>query len=334
METKNLKSGNDPPMSVIKQNIHNCFRYNSDISIILDAVNRTSVINFHTDAFIKLFFVDKYVKGLIFPEITKQFIIYVMKIVSLKTDNRGAPPSTKYKNLLRELNNFYDTYYYKMIEKFPTVSNNKLTQILVYEATQKLASINTNIKEHYTDHLSKFIKINIDFYNRHAEIKKCKLYSKERKTKFKDLYNELNNLSKDFLNIKNNTLLSNKKHYVFIKEYKWKVVCKKKDYSKKSVNYDVCVNPQDYLNNLFFINSFFEQKSVSDTKIKMFNVLPLKLSLIPTYITIDTFILATLLNTENTKENCKVNKNKKNFGINFVSQKKVGFEKIDMNSIL
>ena len=66
----------------------------------------------------------------------------------------------------------------------------------------------------------------------------------------------------------------------------------------------------------------------------MFNVLPLKLSLIPTYITIDTFILATLLNTENTKENCKVNKNKKNFGINFVSQKKVGFEKIDMNSIL
>jgi hypothetical protein len=63
----------------------------------------------------------------------------------------------------------------------------------------------------------------------------------------------------------------------------------------KSVSYDVKINSQEYLKHYIWINKKLEDMSTSENELRLFNVTPLSLSLIPKNITIDTPSLINIL---------------------------------------
>lgn len=80
----------------------------------------------------------------------------------------------------------------------------------------------------------------------------------------------------------------------------------KKLYAKNSIYYDVCVHPQDYIKQMIYLNKELQkidninkvQFQENYKKISLFRALPLRTSLIPTYVTIDTNCLIDILEVE------------------------------------
>ena len=164
-----------------------------------------------------------------------------------------------------------------------------------------LLPIPTNISSHYVDHLDKFINYKFHLKDRLAEINKNKKLSNDTKKQLKkNIYQEFYNIKFDILNVKNNKLCSLPKYHSWIKNNKFNLIPKKNSYRKKNINYDICCNPQDYLKCLIFINKQLNLLGNDDNPIKLFNVLPLKTRIIPSYITLDTACIINLF-IENNK---------------------------------
>ena len=308
----------------VNKHILNKITNNIDvINIINDAVYRTNNIVSHTYNFLKLYFLYLYNNNISFPYINRSFILLIMSQVSKKITNQGRINN----NIEKEkINKFYLENYKELITEDNLVNNKNLSYILNYEADNIIKNINTNITKHFVKHLKKFLNIkfkekiksdiikeihldklkNIDEFNLNkiTNIFNTKIYKKEIDRKVKS---EIYKILTDILNISDDKLISNNKFHKWINKNKYKFIPKKDNYLKKSISYDIKVNPFDYLKYFIYINSKFEKK-----EIKTFNCLPLKHSFISSYITIDTPSLICLL-CDNSKgkllKNCNENKN-------------------------
>lgn len=265
------------------------------ISIIKDAVNRVNIIVFYAYNLIKLYVLYLYDNNLPIPLIDKDFITIVIRVVSYRTETKGAKMS-EYKQISYDaLVRFFNKYYKPLIQEEDLVCDDKLSYILSnYEIPDMVKNINNNIKEHFADHVRKYVN---DYFNVKDRIDKIrsnrKLSDSQQKAEIRGISACFNSIKFDLLSV-NEPFKSHEKYHHWINDMR-EIILPKREFLKDSIFYDVEVNPQDYLPGLITINKLIEKLSHDrDIKYKLFNVVPLRTAISPKYITIDTCVLNSL----------------------------------------
>ncbi len=308
---KNKEPPDKPLLVSVKNTLNNILNHNLKLDadfnrIILDAVERTNKIVFHTYQFIKLFYLHLYETDKDFPDrniktgpnLNIQFIRYVMTVLTYKEEQRGSK-SNKNK-IVNQIQTFYDKYYKPMLQPSDMVCRDKLKRVLNYEEKDIFKNIKTNIKKHFISHLRFFIKIYYGFDKKLDKIDSLKCSLTEKKIMKNNIFGKMNNLVSDIINVDGSKQLSDKKYDADIFYFKTLFIPLKNSYQKKYVPYDVKANPLDYLFQMISIDREIEK---INTKIienhpkdcekappiyRLFNPLPLRTNIVPKYITLDT----------------------------------------------
>lgn len=280
-------SENEEYMKTNKDRLSNITRYPSMLSIINEKVFLVNKIVIHTYQFLKLYFTHLYKEQKDFPEIDRTFIRYIFKVLTTKTNNRGA--KSKNKNLLNELEDFYETTYKHTLPlnqngEIETLFSTKLVSILQYEEIDILTNIKNNISEHLIDHFNHYI--NIIF-----EVKKKLADKTITKDDSKQILIDIKNIKKDILE-RSPTFYSRQEFHSWILEarevfFPQKVIG---TITKNNINYHVKSDPLKYLYSMFYLNDKLEQlniqlKEKGELEHRLFNVLPLRNNIVPGYIT-------------------------------------------------
>jgi len=265
------------------------------VAVINDAVYRTNNIVFHTYNFIKLYILCLHKLDIDFPEIDKDFVYTVMGIVSIRKDARGRSPSKEKQKLINELVDFYNDFYHPLICVDDIVEDDRLPYILKnYECVDIVKNIDTNIKEHFFSHIRKYVNIKYRIKERKEKILKDASFTDEqKKINIKIINERFNNIKFDILSV-NGELKSDKRDIRKVDKIK-KLLLPSGNFKKDSIFYDIKVNPQRYLKSMIVINEEI-QKLGEERKIeyKLFHPLPLRTSIVPKYITIDTAAIVSL----------------------------------------
>ena len=206
-----------------------------------------------TYQFIRLYLLYKYHNNQSLPIINEKFILYCIKTQGIR-DNRGK--KAKDTDLLDELEDFYNKEFQPLIQKEKYNLKN-LSDLLPYLAIQINTCLETNIsKEHYLQHLLRFINIT------------TKDLTDDKSIKFK---------------LKNAILNKKEIPEEFVEWYNQHKSSITPTEIKKSIYYDVKAYPHKFIPCLFYMNSILEQKEA-----KLFQPIPLRNNIVPKYITIDT----------------------------------------------
>jgi hypothetical protein len=307
MTKKKKKKHSRNDYLVLKNRLKNICNNEHIMQKLLSICERSNIIVRHTYMFIRCYFCYLFENKLEFPKINSQFIGNVYNCVS--TVNK------KYQHNDTDINDFNDKYFKKCLLKYESRDN--MTQMLTYETTQIITHIENNIKEHFIKHFIKFLKIVFDYKIKLKNTRDIKTFKKM----FYDIKSYILGIN-DKVSIEHEIFCNNIKTLLF----PFPIV--------KNVYYDLKVEPQKFLLSMFIINSKIENinnvnetlkssnilikninenisiinKKLKKTQIKkidmvknnihMFNVTPLRLSLIPQNITIDSMSIIQLFGKE------------------------------------
>jgi len=226
--------------------------FSDTINNLVIIVNKLVI---HTYQFLELFILHCYDKNLKIPQINVDFIKLIFRLLSKRTNNQGGKPKIDTIKLMNRLQQFYDSHYKHCIIDDDIICSTKLSYILAYEATDIVTNIKNNITEHFTDHVHKFINHSFNRKDEIAKIKKMKISESEKKKKMKLFHDKLRNIKTDILDNNNTYFVSDEKYHDWLMEHTEHIVTKS-HLQKNTVNYDVCVNPQDYIKPLIYIAYF------------------------------------------------------------------------------
>ena len=271
--------------------------YDTNYPIINQLVLDANDIVIRTYQFIRLYTLYKYnqfkngviTNNILLPTMDKDNILYFIRAGGIR-DKRGKKATNK--AFEKELNDFYENEFKTCCpkEKFSLINKTYLTP---YLAQQIQTGFNNNIKEHFLTRIRRFMNI---------EVAKWDILIDDKK---------------EFNKIKN-AILSNKLNIDNLGE---ELYIKYKDFGihiqtnylpqefEKVYGYDVKVHPEKYVFYTIKMNETIEQYNSElkeDERKKLFQPIPLRNSIVPSYITIDTNVILSLF-----KGNGESNKNKK-----------------------
>jgi hypothetical protein len=246
--------------TTLKSVLHN---HNDVQPVITNLVFEMNDLMIHSYQFIRLYVLKCYNNKQPLPEINEKFILYCIKVLGEKT-NTGRPE--KDTSMLETLQEFYDKEYQPLLNHGKTSLKHK-SNMLPYLATQLHTSLSNNTQERFIQHFLRFInktttKITED---------KAVLF------KFKKQLLECNEETDMMFHDWKTTHLPNILHVNI----------------KKSVHYDVKVNPFDYLKGMLYMNAVLEKEEH-----KLFQPLPLRNNIIPKHIILDTACIVNLFSLE------------------------------------
>jgi hypothetical protein len=278
-------------MKTNKDNIKNIIRDERLLPLINDLTIRTNKIVIHSYQFLKLYLIHLYENNQPFPEINKEFICDIFKVVTKRKSNTGGYTEKNMPDQLRCLTEFYKNYYSLTIVDDEIIYYDKLPYILAYEAIDMLTNINNNIQEHFIDHLNKYVNITFDVKSKRDDITKNNKDKVIRKQLHKELYDEINKVKKDLTSF--NDLTSDVKYHYWIKEQKIKLFPNKTKFEENNIYYELKSNSQYFLLGMFYICNELERINMEKIKnnkkqIRLFNVIPLRTNITPKNICIDT----------------------------------------------
>ena len=254
------------PYQTIKTSLKSIIKnYNEIQPEINKLVIKCNDIVIQTYQFIRLYLLSKYHNNQSLPIINEKFILYCIKIQGIR-DNRGK--KAKDTDLLDELENFYNKEFQPLIQKEKYNLKN-LSFLLPYLAIQINTCLETNIKEHYLQHLLRFINIT------------TKDLTDDKSIKFK---------------LKNAILNKKEIPEEFVEWYNQHKSSMTPTEIKKSIHYDVKAYSHKFIPCLFYMNGILEQKEA-----KLFQPIPLRNNIVPKYITIDTACLINLFASKGNK---------------------------------
>ena len=278
-------------MQGIKDPLKNIIRYDSNKefqSIIDDLTNRTNKIVCHSYQFLKLYVLHLFDNNKELPRINKEFISDIYKVITIRKSNSGAVPESKMSQQLKELKNFYNDYYSKLVSQEDSIFYDGLSYVLAYEAIDMSSNIETNIQEHFINHLTKYINIMINKKGRVEKIKKIQDIEL-RKIKYQDLNKELKDIKDDLINFRN--LESPIQYHTWILKTRKNLFHNMNHFENDNVFYQLKSDPQSFLPSMIYLvkqleklNKIRKEKDI----IKLFNILPLRKNIVPKSITLDT----------------------------------------------
>ena len=275
---------------------------------LLDKINSTTyIVNkivIQACQFINLYFIYLYDNNKEFPKIDTKFIMAIFKTITIRDSTKGKPPSEETKQLMIELDEFYNKYYKQCIIENDIMNYTKLNYIMAYEAIDIIKNIKNNITEHFQDYVNKFVNQSFEVNFLIQDINNLGFDTETTKIK-NSIFADLRKVKNDLLKI-DDDFESDEMFHKWIKTHK-PFILRKNKLSKNSIDYDLCANPLDYIKSLFYMNVELEkinQQRIKEEKdqFKLFQVIPQRTSIKPNYICIDTSGLINLVIEENSIE--------------------------------
>lgn len=278
-------------MKTNKDNIKNILKDNDLLPVINEITIRTNKIVIHSYQFLKLYLLHLYENNQSFPEINKEYICDIFKVITKRKCNSGGYTEEKMPEQLKTLNDFYKNNYSLTIANNEVLYYDKLPYILAYEAIDMITNINNNIQEHFIDHLNKYVNIVFDIKAKREKITKNNKDKEIRKQLHKTLYEDINKVKKDLITFGDFT--SDVKYHNWIKEQKLKLFPNKTEFEENNIYYEFKSNTQYFLYGMFHISNELEKINNiriqnEEKQIRLFNVLPLRTNIIPKNVCIDT----------------------------------------------
>ena len=246
--------------TTLKSVLHN---HNDVQPVITNLVFEMNDLMIHSYQFIRLYVLKCYNNKQPLPEINEKFILYCIKVLGEKT-NTGRPE--KDTSMLETLQEFYDKEYQPLLNHEKTSLKHK-SNMLPYLATQLHTSLSNNTQERFIQHFLRFINKTTT----NITEDKAVLF------KFKKQLLECNEETDMMFDDWKTTHLPNILHINI----------------KKSLHYDVKVNPFDYLKGMLYMNAVLEKEEH-----KLFQPLPLRNNIIPKHIILDTACIVNLFSLE------------------------------------
>ena len=250
--------------TTIKTTLKSVLHKHNDVQpVITNLVFEMNDLMIHSYQFIRLYVLKCYNNKQPLPEINEKFILYCIKVLGEKT-NTGRPE--KETSMLETLQEFYDKEYQPLLNHEKTSLKHK-SNMLPYLATQLHTSLSNNTQERFIQHFLRFINKTTT----NITEDKAVLF------KFKKQLLECNEETDMMFDDWKTTHLPNILHINI----------------KKSLHYDVKVNPFDYLKGMLYMNAVLEKEEH-----KLFQPLPLRNNIIPKHIILDTACIVNLFSLE------------------------------------
>ena len=248
-------------------------------------------ITIHTLQFLKLYLLYSYQTTQELPLVNHDLIINIMKTLAPKQTQRGRPPKPQTAEMKEKLHIFFRSHYQPlMTAEDPPLSYKHMNQILEYMAITIETMYLNNIKQHFVTCVERYINL---FFHKQVElekIRKSNLPSNEQKAQITQLSRFLRDIKTDILDITKPQLSSNPKYHDLIWRIRAAILPNKNSYQQNSVYYDLQCHPEQYLRGMFLMILEMETHGAS-----VMNLFPLRTSIIPKYIKIDTATLVHLL---------------------------------------
>ena len=246
--------------TTLKSVLHN---HNDVQPVITNLVFEMNDLMIHSYQFIRLYVLKCYNDNQHLPEINEKFILYCIKVLGEKTNSGRKENDT---SMLDTLQEFYDTEYQPLLNHEKTPLKNK-SNMLPYLATQLHTSLSNNTQEHFIQHFLRFIN------------KTTKDITEDKSVLFK--------FKKQLLECSDET-------YAIFDEWKHTHLPNiLPENIKKSVHYNVKVEPFDFLKGMLYMNAVLEKEDH-----KLFQPLPLRNNIIPKHIILDTACIVNLFSLE------------------------------------
>ena len=259
---------------------------------INDVVIKAHKIVIHTLQFLKLYMLHHYeTNNHILPEIDKVLILNVMKVVcGEKHTNTGKPPKRETIELKDKLTAFY-TEHYKPYTQPEQLDYAYMSNVLSYLCEDIMTMYENNIQLHYVDYVERFVNVVWRKKMLVEKIRKIFPTKKEKEARIRHLEKELRQIKNDLLNVDNSVAYTSQTHYHnWITQQKKNILPVKEKFQKQSIYYDLKCKPMDYFPCMVAI-----MKHVENDLETISNVFPLRSSIAPSYIRLDTITLVNML---------------------------------------
>ena len=277
-------------ISTVKSPLSKLVRDPNLLSLIDDIVVRVNKIVINTYQFLKLYLLHLHCSNQVFPIIDDNFILLCMSVLTIK-NNCGRHLTDANDAIKKDLQTFYTSHYYPLNPE--KIDARLIRRILAYEATDMVKNITNNIKANYINRLQQFVNSEFKTKERIKKIKDSNLSDSEKRIKTNLYYTHVRKIKQDLLAPVGTSYISASECHAWLNHYKPQLV-PNKQFEENLIYYDLKAQPLDYLQAMFNLDFLFEQSGI-----KLFHALPLRSSIKPCYITLDTSILITLFETEN-----------------------------------
>jgi hypothetical protein len=259
---------------------------------INDVVIKAHKIVIHTLQFLKLYMLHHYeTNNHILPEFDKVLILNIMKIVcGEKHTNTGKPPKRETIELKDKLTAFY-TEHYKPYTQPEQLNYEYMSNILSYLCEDIITMYENNIQLHYVEYVERFVNVVWKKKMIIEKIRKIFPTKKEKEARIRQLEKELRKIKNDLLNVDSSVNYTSQSYYhEWITQQKKYIIPNKDKFQKQSIYYDLKCKPMDY-----FPCMIATMKHVENDLETISNVFPLRSSIAPGYIRLDTITLVCLL---------------------------------------
>jgi hypothetical protein len=285
-----------PFFQCIKTSLKSVVRNETIIEKLTKAALLTNRIMTHSLQFLKLYMIHCYDNGSPLPVINKPFVNAVMKILCVKTETRGKPPSADTEELKATLTAFYLEHYEPLKVPNDTMNYTNLGTVLDYMAIEVITMYENNIKQHFCEYVERFVNVSKNKKQLIDDIKAGNDSAEQKKQRVNELCRQLRKVKNDILSL-NEPKTSDAQYHAWIARERLKVM-PQRALKEGTVYYDIQCTPQDYLPFMVYM-----MKAVEEEDCTINSVFPLRSQIIPKHFRLDTTSLVLLLFTnENGKK--------------------------------
>ena len=273
----------------------------ASVPLIQDAVRRCDSLWTHGLLFIKGFLLKKYEqdpeRAHPFPRVDTTFVLNALRVVGGVHVQGGSEIAQQQRQEFYEF--FIEDYAPTKPAQEAFTPQTNVTQILNYLSQELVVDYDNNVKQHWLQHFNHFLEDGLNKRERLKRIDDGEGTVAEKKASKTALFRELDAVKTDIMNSRNEPPYVKQSlpyYHAWIDRAAYLIMPRGRLIRENDVMYDIACSPQDYLYGMVFMGDFRETTAgLKNLKVKLLNVFPLKTSLVPRSIRIDTTSLLKLL---------------------------------------
>ena len=289
-----------PYYKTIKTSLANVLKLRTKQDVITDAVKTTNKIVARALFFLKLYLLLN--SDSLQPIVVNADLVDTIFKTLSKAKACGRPPSAKSKALRTSLKSFYDEHFVTLLPADDVeISYTNLSTVLDYAALQIVTVFENNIQANFVGYVESFVNAAWQKDDLIDRIRKRCATKKDREAAIRKLTSTLRKIKTDLLNVASEPLVSHPSYHAWIRSTKPFALPDKSRFEKDSIYYDLKVRPGDYHPAMLRMTRYLE---TAGKKSRSF--CPLRTTMIPKHICIDTTSLVNLLYTSDFGQKSKL----------------------------
>ena len=267
----------------------------------------------HCLFFVKAFLLFKFEESLrnepgrerSFPTVNEKFVLNAFRILARVRVGKGDDVAQEQK---RQFSAFFEAHYQgTMDQDEPAMSMTHMTQLFTYLSQEVATCYDENIKKNWKRHLQLYVNDAWGKHNRMNAINNGDGSAAEKRQRRTVLHNEFNFIVQDIMNARNDNYVKRSLHvyHAWIDNQVASIMPPgNRNVRNNNVMYDIVVAPQDYLYGMIYMSDARQTIAAArGYNVKLLSVFPLKTSMVPRSIRLDTTAIHQLLDPNRTTLN-------------------------------